>query len=399
MRKLIIIGAGMGNPSLLTGEARRWILEADAVVGPERLSESLKPVRGDILFRPLAEFADAIRKSKGEKIAALVSGDAGFFSVSKTLREKLGAEFEIETVNGLNSLQYLASRLGTSYDDAEVVSLHGRDVPICGAVSYNQKTFVLTGGKYKAHDVCAELASSGLAGVRVTVGENLSSGSERILTGSAGELAEMEFDDLTVMLVENREAVSTLLLLRDTDFVRGEVPMTKEEVRCIAIAKLGVLPGHTVFDIGSGTGSVSIELARKACRGTVYAVERDPEAVALTEENRKRHGAYNIKVIAGRAPEVLGELPPPDRVFIGGSGGNIGEILSLLMEKGSFRVCITAISLSTLNSALSSVESHGFTGIDVVCANISRSKKVGAHYMMMAQNPIYVISGDYLCAK
>ncbi len=395
MKKLLILGGGMGDPALLTKTAARMIETADVVIGPERLAETLSPLRHDIQVSSIGELENAICSAAGNTIAVLVSGDAGFYSMSKTLQAKLTGKFDIETYNGLSSLQYLSAKLGVTYDDAEIVSLHGRDVPICGVVAYHPKVFALTGGKYRAHDLCAELSGAGLGGVSVTVAENLSASNERITTGTADELASCEFIDLAVMLIMNDHSVCPHKPLSDTDFTRGDVPMTKEEVRWIALSKLHVEPHHTVWDIGAGTGSVAIELARRVTRGRVFAIEREPDALELIHENRKRLGAFNVEVVSGSAPEALRDLPPADRVFIGGTGGNMRDIFELLMAKGDFRVCVTAISLDTLNSALSSMESLGFSGVEVISVNISRSKKVGSHHMMIAQNPIFVLSGEW----
>jgi precorrin-6Y C5,15-methyltransferase (decarboxylating) len=334
-----------------------------------------------------------IIESKSERIGVLVSGDTGFFSIAKTLIEKLADSCNIDVVCGISSLQYFCSKIGISYENMKVVSLHGRKNSILGSISYNQKVFVLTGGNNKAHAVCSSLTDNGLGDVVVTAGENLSMPKERIIKGSAKELSEYTFDDLTVLLIENHNFVNCYLPLYDRDFIRGNIPMTKEEVRFVTLSKLAVEPCDIVYDIGAGTGAVSMEMARKAYDGCIYAIEHKEEAVDIIKQNRQKLGGYNVSVIHGKAPETLLKLPKPDKAFIGGSSGNMNEIVEVLLEKNpNIKLVANAITLETLNEAVTAFEKHGFE-TDIVCINVSASKRVGGYHMMMANNPVYVIKG------
>ena len=221
-------------------------------------------------------------------MSVLVSGDVGFFSAAGRLRGQLAPYGDVRLVCGLSSMQYFCAKLGVSYDDACVRSLHGRAGSILGAVSYHKKTFVLTGGENTAPKVCKTLADAGLGGLTVHLGENLGAADERIQTGTAGTLAAEACGNLAVLLIEHPDAVNAYEPVRDDMLTRAKVPMTKEEVRWVSVSRLAVQPRDTVWDVGAGTGAVTLELARKASDGLVYAVERKPEAVALLREKPRK---------------------------------------------------------------------------------------------------------------
>lgn len=179
----------------------------------------------------------------------------------------------------------------------------------------------------------------------------------------------------------------------DDTFVRGDVPMTKEEVRSISIAKLKIKKDAVVYDVGAGTGSISVEAAMVATQGNVYAIEQKVEAQELIRENARRMHVDNLHVIEGMAPEALEELPAPDCVFIGGSKGKLYEILDAIRKKNPFvRVVLNAISLETMMQVLKYTEENEIEEAEVIQVAVSRAKKVGSYHMMNGQNPIYVIS-------
>lgn len=389
-RIFYIIGAGPGAPGLLTGEARRALDEADAVFATVRLAA----LDAKAIVCPFGELAGRAMQAEGDTVAVLVSGDVGFFSAAARLREQFAPHGEVRLVCGLSSLQYFCAKVGVPYDDVCVRSLHGRMGSILGAVSYHKKVFVLTGGAQNAQTVCRALADAGLGGLPIHLGENLGMETERIAHGTASELEEQSCGDLAVLLVEHPDAVDVCQPLRDSMFMRAKVPMTKEEVRWTVCGRLAVQPRDTVWDVGAGTGAMTLELARRACDGLVYAVECKPDALSLLEENRRRLGGYNVQVIAGHAPEALEALPAPDCMFVGGSGGGMQRILALAKEKNpAVRVVVTAIALETLEEARRALIDLGFANIEVSQLAASRGKVVGPYTMMTALNPVFILSG------
>ncbi|MFQ6840729.1 MAG: precorrin-6y C5,15-methyltransferase (decarboxylating) subunit CbiE, partial [Agathobaculum sp.] len=288
-RTFYIIGAGMGAPDSLTGEAVHALAASGAVFATQRLTV----VCDRAVVCPFDRLAAQAVASGAQTVSVLVSGDVGFFSAAGRLRGQLAPHGDVRLVCGLSSMQYFCAKLGVSYDDACVRSLHGRAGSILGAVSYHKKTFVLTGGENTAPKVCKTLADAGLGGLTVHLGENLGAADERIQTGTAETLAAEVCGNLAVLLIEHPDAVNAYEPVRDEMLTRAKVPMTKEEVRWVSVSRLAVQPRDTVWDVGAGTGAVTLELARKASDGLVYAVERKPEAVALLHENRAKLGGYN----------------------------------------------------------------------------------------------------------
>ena len=181
--------------------------------------------------------------------------------------------------------------------------------------------------------------------------------------------------------------------MSDGDFERAEVPMTKEEVRVLAVSKLRISSDATVWDVGAGTGSVSVECALAAPEGRVFAIERNSEACGLIARNAERFGASNVFVVEGCAPGALAGLPAPDCVFVGGSAGRIAEIIDAALDANpQARIVVSAIVIETLSGTLDALRARGMKGADVVSVSAARARQVGSSHMMMANNPVYLIA-------
>ena len=394
--KVHIIGMGMGNPDTLTVGAKRAIEDSDLLIGAPRLLEPFEHVACE--KRALIksdEIAQAIAESGCHEVSVLMSGDVGFYSGATLLYEKL-SNYELDVIPGISSLVYFSSKLRTPWQDAKLVSAHGRAHNAVGAIQSHEKTFCITGGQTKVSDICADLVDRGLGNVRVAAGERLSYPDERIVDATAAELAEMEFADLSVMMAWNPTPIAQALgapALPDSAFTRGNAPMTKEEVRALSIAKLRIASAHVVWDVGAGTGSVSVEAGLAACEGRVYAIEKKSDALALLEQTKQEHGIANMQIIAGEAPDALRGLPAPDRVFVGGSSGNMHEIFAIaLAANPAVRICATAVTLETLGELLACVREFGFDDVDIVQVSIARADEIGPYHLMRAENPVYIVT-------
>lgn len=396
--EVYIIGLGMGDLGTLTLAAREALDRSGLVIGSARLLEELDGLACERLaLVSSADIARALKASDARVASVVMSGDVGFYSGATALKPLLEG-MEVRLVPGVSSLSYLCARLWTPWQDVFCASAHGRECDVAGIVQEHRRSFFLTGGTSSVGSLCETLAERGLGGVSVWVGERLSYPDERITSGVARELAGKAFDPLAVMLVENEGALRREVsspYLPDEAFERGSVPMTKEEVRELVVCKLRVRPADVVWDVGAGTGSVTVELARAAFRGQILSIERNDEALALIRRNAETFGLTNVRVVAGTAPEALAGLPAPDRVFVGGSSGRLEAILrAALAANPAARLCVAAITLETLTEALRCIRELGLVGVDIVQVSVARSHEVAGYHMMRAENPVYLVCAE-----
>ena len=243
-------------------------------------------------------------------------------------------------------------------------------------------------------ELCGKLVQYGMEHVEIALGERLSYPEERILRGYPADFLETEHDPLAVVLCKNEKPISRVTHgMPDEAFLREKAPMTKEEIREVSICKLHLGRDSIIYDVGAGSGSLSVEMAQVSYEGKVYAVEKNPDAVELLQKNRCRFGVDNLEIIEGYAPEALEHLPTPTHVFIGGSSGNLKEICMLLLRKNPrVRMVMNAITLETVSEALQVLKELDVKQPEIVQMTVARSREVGRYHMMMGQNPVYIIS-------
>lgn len=400
-RQLYLVGIGMGNEKNRTVEAEQICQSVHLLIGARRMLQSVK-TEGKAVFesyKPDEIAAYLAEHPQYETAAVLLSGDIGFYSGAKKLYDAIerteGLEqMEIYPVSGISSVVYFCGKLGVSWEDVHLLSLHGRKQNLIDAVKYHEKVFVLCGEKDGIPKICCKLKEYGLGDVKVAVGTDLSYEQERIVQGTAESLMKEDFAPLSVLLICNPDVKKRIGHGLDDDlFLRGKVPMTKSEVRSISLSKLRLHKDAVVWDVGAGTGSVSIEAASLAKDGVVYAIEKKDEAIDLLEQNKRKFGTDNLEIIKGLAPEALEGLPAPTHAFIGGSSGNLKEILEVLLEQNPrVRVVINAIALETVAEAMQCLKSMAFTDVDIAQVSVAKGKKLGSYEMMMGQNPVYIFS-------
>ena len=395
MQKITLIGMG-ASAATLTAEGWDALRRAERVAGARRLLDAL----------PAEIAAERIPAVKPEEIlpalegacsaAVLYSGDTGFYSGAPALLERLrGRQVQVELQPGLSSVQLLAARLGRPWQDWKLVSAHGRPCDPVAAVCGGKPAFFLTGvGESGPTALCQKLTDAGLGGLSVAVGEDLGLASQKIFSGSAAQAAGAQFGPLAVLLAEPafRLPARTPGWPDDT-FVRAEgVPMTKQAIRAQVLAQLALCPGETVWDVGAGTGSVSLEMAYANGGAPVWAVERLPAACDVLEENRRRLGGWNVRVMQGSAPQALAGLPAPDAVFLGGTGGELGPILDAVWAANpAARVCLTVIALETLAAALEAFAARGRKA-DAVQIAAAHAGGPGRLHLLRAENPVFILT-------
>ena len=392
MKEINIIGMGMSEKTL-TAEALALINDADILIGAKRLinefSELNKPSYNAYLSNDILEI---IEKTDAEKIAILVSGDVGFYSAAEKLTETL-KDYSPNLIAGISSVSYFFAKCSLPWKDANLISCHGLDTNIVSSVRRNRFTFALTGKNIP--ELQNELIKYGFGDLKVWIGENLGSDEESIQESKISDLEGKEFSSLTVLIIENPDFDSRIRTgIPDEEFIRGKVPMTKSEVRAVCLSKLALSPNDIAYDIGCGTGSVTIEMAFSAYDGKVYAFDKNEEAIALLEQNCQKFHLDNVEPLCGLAPECLKGLPVPDVAFIGGSSGNMEEIVSYLHgTNNEMRFVITAVTIESAMAGLDSLKNVGISG-DIVQVAVSKGRQIGDLHMLMAQNPIFIISGS-----
>ena len=393
-----LIGMGSGQPENLTLQGLAALRQADLILGARRLLAVLPAGCTEnraAAYRP-DEVAELLQTSGAENAVLVYRGDTGFYSGASAMMEKLEAlGVRARVLPGLSSIQLLAAALGRPWQGWNLVSAHGRTCDPVAECMQGRPTFFLTGGSEDPATLCAQLAAEGFGDVQAVVGQCLGTPEEKIFRGSVKELAAGRFNSLSVLLVEAAEVLPRRAPgLPDEAFERGDVPMTKQEVRAAVLAKLAVRPEDILWDVGAGTGSVSVELALAAPRGRVYAVECRPEGCALIKANREKFRTRNLVLVEGLAPAALSDLPAPDAVFIGGSKGSLAAIVDAALDKNpDARICVSAIALETLSAAVAALTAKGRT-VQVSQIAVSRAKAMGGLHLMMAQNPIYLITGE-----
>ena len=399
-QKVTVVGIGPGNAAAMTKEVTEAIETAECLIGAKRMIEAVRHT-GQAVCEAVAsaKIAEYINEHKEfSEFTVVMSGDSGFFSGTKKLLPLLG-ECEVKVLPGLSSLSYFCARLGLSYENVKMTSVHGRQHNIVPDVRENGLVFVLTGGEEDIHAMCRALSAAGLGEVRIHIAERLSYPEERILSGTPEELLKESFDKLSVVLVENPNADKYVSAgFPDSAFTRGGgekgvVPMTKSEVRAVCLSKLALTEHAVCWDVGAGTGSVSIEMALLARKGMVYAIEKNEDAVSLLETNKEKFMAENLEIIPGLAPDACADLPAPTHVFIGGSSGNVRPIIELARGKNpDVRIVATAITLESIAELTECLKDFGTDSSEVVAVNAASGKKAGRYHLMMAQNPVYVFA-------
>ena len=424
-RKIILSGIGMGSTDGMTREAYHAFEEAEVIFGAERMLENL-PGKGIKVpyYRADDIISYLIEHPQYTKVAAAFSGDSGFYSGAQSMKKALEEanekgilKSETTILPGISSVSALAARLGVSWNDAVLASIHGRRANVVNLVRKNTKVFLLLSGKNDFEMLVNKFREAGINHVKISAGYRLSYPDEKLFTFYLDEFETKLFDlpeGVYTCLIENEDCEEQILTpgIDDEIFSRTKVPMTKNEVRVLSISRLELTKNAVVYDVGSGTGSVSIECARLSPDIFVFAIEQKEEAANLTKENAVRLGLSDqIVVINKKAPEGFEELPTPTHVFIGGSSGALSDILSAIQKKlivkentkgktdkasKGVRVVINAVSLETIAQITKLIQMYQVKHVQLTQIQASRAHKLGSYNLMQAQNPVLIASFNLL---
>lgn len=393
MRVLIkVVGIGPGNIEDMTQRAKDAINEADCIIGGQRQLEVFKDIRVEKISLAMG-FKEIIleikKRCETQNIVVIVSGDPCYYSLFRYLNKNLSCKLEV--VAGLNSIQYFFSKIGKTYEEAIFLSVHGRECDYIDAIRDYKMVALLTDYQQSPQAIAKKLKDLDMA-VKMYVGYRLSYDDEKIIEGMPKDILDLEHRAMAVVLLERLEDYNRNCHIADIDFVRNKTPMTKEEIRYITLGKLELRSNHHLVDIGSGTGSVSIEASRFLYKGRVTSIEVKDEAVSIMKENIKKHRCENIELIHDDAIDALEKIESCDRVFIGGTRGNFEKIMNLLEKKlpSDGIVVMNAVTLETLSKWIEYLNATN-KRYELIQIQISRSTKLGNYQMLDGNRPIFMM--------
>jgi precorrin-6Y C5,15-methyltransferase (decarboxylating) len=402
MGNVYLTGMGPGAEQYLTKRAIEVIKSASYITGSKRLLERASIYRkkeaGTHTLKQLQQCLEWIdEKRKLGDVCVLVSGDVHYYSLAGTIARS-AYDWNVIYLPGISSYQMMAAKIGVTLEDAALCSVHGRNESD-GYVAYHAfsypRSLFLCSNTYPPQKVAQALERYGLCECRMSIGSFLSEEKETIQKAGVEEAARSVYEGFSVVCVENPhpKKMETVGFLRDEDFIRGKVPMTKEEIRILVLHKLGIQPWDCLWDLGGGSGSISIEMARHAEFGEVFGVEYKENAAELMKMNRERFQCRNLHIKRGRIKDVIKELPQPDRVFLGGSEGELREVIAYLESlPRKVHFVMTAVTMETLAEAmalLSAKETFSYTQVQ-----IGMSHMVGSYHTTKMNHPVWIMEVD-----
>ncbi|ADW19155.1 precorrin-6y C5,15-methyltransferase (decarboxylating), CbiE subunit [Desulfobulbus propionicus DSM 2032] len=336
-------------------------------------------------------------------VAVLASGDPLFYGIGRTLIARFGAD-RLRIHPALSAVQLACARFRLPWDDLTLLSLHGRTVQdLAGRILGRGPMMLFTDSRNSPDRVAATLLNAltacedreRIAAIRIRVAENLGLADERLTSGSLAEIAAGHFSALNMMLIEQPQpsAADLCFGLREDEILHSRGLITKDEVRAATLHRLR-LPATGVFwDIGGGSGSVSLEAARMCPDLSIHTIEKKPEEQANIRANIRRYGAYAIHLVSGEAPDALANLPAPDRIFIGGSGQRLEPILEAAVARlaAGGRIVVNAVLEQTETTALAALQR---LGLRVASSTLAVNRRLSPDSEPRVFNPITLITGD-----
>ena len=385
--KIHVIGIGDDGLSAVTPNVRELITGAQVLLGTERTLSLMPESKAErhVIPTDLNQLVATIQAAGKKRIVMLIHGDPMFYGLARYVCEKLGKE-RFEVVPHVSSMQLAFARVMETWEEAYLTNLANHPLDsVLEKIRTAQKVGMFTTDQCGPAEVAKGLLGRKIDYFTAYVCENLGARDERVTRGTLAEIATQKFDPLNVMILVRdpdapdrpRDAVGRRLFGNpDEAFLQSQPKyglLTPAEVRAIALAQLDIAPSSTVWDVGAGSGSVSIEAAQMAHDGAVFAIEMDAEEHGLIQSNTERFGVSNVTAVLGRAPEAFAELPDPDCVFIAGAGREISRLSDAAfkrLRKGG-RLVINTTSLDHL-SELRQAFGGGSADVRVWMINLAR---------------------------
>ncbi|ABQ24253.1 bifunctional cobalt-precorrin-7 (C(5))-methyltransferase/cobalt-precorrin-6B (C(15))-methyltransferase [Geotalea uraniireducens] len=396
-QKIYLIGAGIEGWEGFGATALEVINKAEVLIGHQRLLDIFPDFKGEKrVLEDLSIMLDYL-KSTDKQTVVLGSGDPNFFGVARFILRNLPKE-RIEIFPNVTSVQYAFARIKEPWDDAVFVSVHGRGLKSAiDRIIAAEKVAVLTDGVNSPSAIAKELIERGAEGYEAWLCEDLGLLTEKFTKTDVKGLVDLPASPLNILILikawEPNLENYPLIGISDEEFATAKKLITKEEVRAVTLAKLQLQDDLVLWDIGAGSGSVSIEAGNLMPNGKIFALEKNPQYLSFIRDNLKKFVARNVMLIEAYAPEGLDDLPDPDRVFIGGSGGMLEEIIEAVDRRlrPEGQIVLNAVTLDTLTKAVEFLEDHGYT-VEVTCVNIAKTRGLTEYKMFESHNPVYIIA-------
>lgn len=405
-KKVYIIGIPPDGASSLPSHIYKLIEQAEMVFGGKRLLDMFPALSSEkiIISNNLPRVTTLLKKYTGRRhIVVLSSGDPNLYGIAGYLAGKLSKE-SIEIIPAVSAMQVAFSCIKESWTDAVFASVHSRPIEdIIDIVRSNNKIGLFTDEKHSPAAIAKVLLEHGIDDYWGYVCERLGSGDQKIIEANLHDLCLIDSNtpNILILIKTRKEKVSALIPqypgIPDEEFYRRKPKgglITKQEVRAISLSKMGLTVESVLWDIGAGSGAVSIEASLIARKGRIYAIEKNEMDISNIKKNIRKFHAFNVEIVHTRAPENLDKLSPPSAIFIGGSGGKMKEIVEAvdgkLMPGG--RIVINIVALENLNIAINALTAIGFT-IDITLVNIARSTGITELTRFESLNPVFVITG------
>lgn len=407
MTSVHVVGIGLDGADGLVESVRQLVSKATLLIGSDRhLSYFPNHPGQKLVLRDFTEAIAAIRQQLTDHgyIVVLVTGDPLFFGLGRLLLTQLPPE-QLTFHPHLSAVALAFNAIKVPWQDARIISAHGRslDELIQALQQGADKIAVLTDGTNTPNAIARLLLALDLPShYQFWVCENLGDKTERVQCCAITEILEQNFAPLNVVVLIRSDSqqldlatLPTFGLPDQTFLTFSDRPglITKREVRLLVLGELALKPGQIIWDIGAGTGSVSIEIARLFPTSQVYAIEKTSAGSALIEQNCRRFQVENVISIHGTAPDILPNLPASDRIFIGGSGGNLTQILDACSSFAPQAIIVLALAtLEHLNSALTWLKERGNWHHQLLQVQLSRSIPVAQLTRFAPLNPVTILS-------
>jgi precorrin-6Y C5,15-methyltransferase (decarboxylating) len=397
--RILVVGLPAMGPAGLPATVVSRVQEAEVLCGGERhlalfpgVGKERWTIAGDV-----PQLVERLRDRVGKRVVVLASGDPLLYGIGATLACSLGAD-RLEIIPQVSAVQEAFARVCVPWHDARIVSAHGRPIePAVAAVLAHPKVAIYTDSVHTPAHIAMVLLARGSPDRRVVVAERLGEPGEQLWETTLAGLSERSFAPLNVMLVlelveETARLSKTPGEIDDAALMVRSGQMTRQEVRVLSVARLGVRSASVIWDVGAGSGAVSIEMAYRNPVARIFAIERDPDQRLCVRTNLERTGVASVMLVEGEAPEALEKLPEPQAIFIGGTGGRLTEILDCcwtsLAQDG--RLVANFVVLGHLNEFLTWCTRAGVIP-EVLLVQLSRGVPIVGSLRLEPFHPVFIV--------